>query len=105
MNSVQRFLFKELNIRGQHIQLQESWQAMIADRHYPQPIIKLLGELTAISVLLANGMKHQGRITMQIQGSGPITLLVVDVTHDLKIRGVAKTNREITTESSLDELL
>ena len=105
VNAVQRFLFKELNIRGQHIQLQDSWQAMIKDRHYPQPIVKLLGELTAISVLLANGMKHQGRITMQIQGSGPITLLVVDVTHDLKIRGVAKTNREITTESTLDELL
>jgi len=105
MNAVQRFLFKELNIRGQHIQLQESWQAMIKDRHYPQSIVKLLGELTAVSILLANGMKHKGRITMQIQGSGPITLLVVDVTHDLKIRGVAKTNKDITTESTLDELL
>ncbi|WP_040725880.1 Hsp33 family molecular chaperone HslO [Thiomicrorhabdus sp. Kp2] len=105
VNAVQRFLFKELNIRGQHIQLQDSWQAMIKDRHYPQPIVKLLGELTAISVLLANGMKHQGRITMQIQGSGPITLLVVDVTHDLKIRGVAKTNKEISTETTMDELL
>lgn len=105
MNAVQRFLFKELNIRGQHIQLQESWQEMIKDRHYPNSIVKLLGELTAISVLLANGMKHKGRITMQIQGSGPISLLVVDVTHDLKIRGVAKTNKDITTESSMDELL
>jgi len=105
MNAVQRFLFKELNIRGQHIQLQESWQAMIKDRHYPPSIVKLLGELTAVSILLANGMKHKGRITMQIQGSGPITLLVVDVTHDLKIRGVAKTNKDITTESTLDELL
>lgn len=104
MNAVQRFLFKELNIRGQHIQLQESWQEMIKDRHYPACITKLLGELTAISVLLANGMKHKGRITMQIQGSGPISLLVVDVTHDLKIRGVAKTNKDITTENSLDEL-
>lgn len=105
MNAVQRFLFKELNIRGQHIQLTDSWQEMIKDRHYPQSIVTLLGELTAISVLLANGIKHEGRITMQIQGSGPITLLVVDVTHDLKIRGVAKTNQEITTESTLDELL
>jgi len=104
-NAVQRFLFKELNIRGQHIRLQESWQAMIKDRHYPESIVKMLGELTAMSVLMANGMKHQGRVTMQVQGSGPITLLVVDVTHDLKIRGVAKTNRDITTEKTLDELL
>ncbi|WP_178861324.1 Hsp33 family molecular chaperone HslO [Thiomicrorhabdus cannonii] len=104
-NTVQRFLFKELNIRGQHIHLQESWQAMLKDRHYPLSIIKLLGELTAVSVLMASGMKHQGRITLQVQGSGPVTLLVVEVTHDLKIRGMAKTDRTITTENTLDELL
>lgn len=104
-NAVQRFLFKELNIRGQHIRLQESWQAMVVDRHYPDSIVKLLGELTAMSVLLANGMKHQGRITIQVQGTGPISMLVVDVTHDLKIRGVAKTNKEITTETTMEELL
>lgn len=105
INAVQRFLFKDLNIRGQHVQLNESWQKMVQDRHYPQAIIKLLGELTAISVLMANGLKHEGRVTLQIQGSGPITLLVVDVTHDLKIRGVAKTNQEITGHTSMDELL
>ncbi|WP_028486136.1 Hsp33 family molecular chaperone HslO [Thiomicrorhabdus chilensis] len=104
-NSVQRFLFKELNIRGQHIRLEESWQAMLEERHYPKAIVSLLGELTAMSVLMANGMKHRGRITLQVQGSGPITLLVVEVTHDLKIRGVAKTNQTITDESSIDELL
>ncbi len=104
-NAVQRFLFKELNIRGQHIRLEDSWQAMLKDRHYPQAIVKLLGELTAMSVLMANGMKHKGKITLQVQGSGPITLLVVEVTHDLKIRGVAKTNRTIENETSLDELL
>lgn len=104
-NAVQRFLFKELNIRGQHIHLQESWQKMVAERHYPAVIVRLLGELTAVSVLMANGMKHKGRITLQVQGSGPVTLLVVEVTHDLKIRGVAKTNQTIRTETTLDELL
>ncbi|QCU89680.1 Hsp33 family molecular chaperone HslO [Thiomicrorhabdus sediminis] len=104
-NLVHRFLFKELNIRGQHILLKDAWQEMIADRHYPPAIIKLLGELTAVSVLMASGMKHKGRITLQVQGKGPISLLVVDVTHDLKIRGVAKTNQEITDQSTMDELL
>lgn len=104
-NAIQRFLFKELNIRGQHVRLKESWQAMTQERHYPESIVKMLGELTAMSVLMANGMKHKGRVTMQVQGSGPITLLVVDVTHDLKIRGVAKTNQTITTQTTLDELL
>lgn len=104
-NSIQRFLFKELNIRGQVIQLNEAWQSMIQDRHYPDPIRQLLGKLTAFSVIMANGMKHTGKITLQVQGSGPITLLVVEVTHDLKIRGVAKTNETIQEQASLDELL
>ena len=104
-NSIQRFLFKELNIRGQVIQLNDAWQLMLKDRHYPDAIRQLLGKLTAFSVIMANGMKHTGKITLQVQGSGPITLLVVEVTHDLKIRGVAKTNETIQEQASLDELL
>ncbi|VAW48062.1 33 kDa chaperonin HslO [hydrothermal vent metagenome] len=104
-NYIQRFLFKDLNIRGQVIQLHEAWQAMIKDRHYPPAITKLLGELTAFSVIMATGMKHTGKITLQIQGSGSITLLVVEVTHDLNIRGVAKTNETVSHQASLDELL
>ena len=104
-NSIQRFLFKELNIRGQVIQLNEAWQSMIKDRHYPEAIRQLLGKLTAFSVIMANGIKHTGKITLQVQGTGPITLLVVEVTHDLKIRGVAKTNEAIPEQATLDELL
>ncbi|WP_019556829.1 Hsp33 family molecular chaperone HslO [Thiomicrorhabdus arctica] len=104
-NSIQRFLFKELNIRGQVIQLNEAWELMLKDRHYPEAIRHLLGKLTAFSVIMANGMKHTGKITLQVQGSGPITLLVVEVTHDLNIRGVAKTNETIPEQATLDELL
>ncbi len=104
-NYIQRFLFKDLNIRGQVIQLNDAWQSMLKDRHYPPVMTKLLGELTAFSVIMATGMKHTGKITLQIQGSGPITLLVVEVTHDLKIRGVAKTNETVAQQASLDELL
>ena len=105
LNAVQRFLFKEHDIRGQHIQLNQSWQSMIQDRHYPPAVTALLGELTAIATLMAGNMKHEGRITMQVQGTGPISLLVVDVTHDLKIRGMAKTNQEIEQQETLNELL
>ena len=105
MNTIKRFIFKELNIRGQHIQLNKEWQTMIADRHYPAVISSLLGELTAITVMLANGLKHAGKVTIQIQGTGPINLLVVESTHDLKIKGVAKTNAEIKETANLDQLL
>lgn len=102
---IQRFLFKDLNIRGQHLQIDQAWQKMIAERHYTPELTKVLGELTAIAIMLANGMKHSGKVSIQVQGSGPVNLLLVEATHDLKIRGVAKTNAPLTTQSSLDELL
>jgi molecular chaperone Hsp33 len=104
-NSIQRFLFKHLNIRGQHLQIDQAWQEMIKDRHYTAPLTKVLGELTAMAVMLANGMKHTGKVSIQVQGKGPVNLLVVESTHDLKIRGVAKTNTTLSNESTLDELL
>lgn len=104
-NSIQRFLFKHLNIRGQHLQIDQAWQEMIKDRYYTAPLTKVLGELTAMAVMLANGMKHTGKVSIQVQGKGPVNLLVVESTHDLQIRGVAKTNATLTTESTLEELL
>ncbi len=91
MDQIARFLFKDLAIRGQHLQLQNSWQKMIQDRHYPAALTQLLGELTAVTVMLANGLKHEGKVTLQMQGEGPISLLMVEADHDLHIRGMAKT--------------
>lgn len=104
-NNLHRFLFKHLNIRGQHLHLTDAWQALIKDRHYPPLLTQLLGELTAISVMLANGMKHTGKLTLQIIGKGPITLLVIEVTHDLKIKGIAKTQGPLPKQATLDTLL
>src|SRR5690606_21341015 len=50
----------------------------------------LLGHTTALNVLLGAGQKGAGRVTMQVQGTGPVRLLVSDCTADLKIRGMAK---------------
>lgn len=104
-NQIQRFIFKELGIRGQVVQLSDAWQSMTTDRHYPPVIAKLLGELSLVAVVMANGLKHKGKITLQIQGKGPVNLLVVEVTDELQIRGVAKTSEPITHQQTLDELL
>lgn len=104
-NHIQRFIFKEHGIRGQFIQLNDAWQSMTLDRHYPEVISNLLGELSIIAVIMANGLKHKGKVTLQVQGSGPVNLLVVEVTNDLQLRGVAKTTQTITDQQGLNELL
>jgi molecular chaperone Hsp33 len=86
---VQRFLFENLDIRGRLVCLTGSWQRMLDGRGYPEDIATLLGHTTALNVLLGANQKGAGRVTMQVQGSGPVKLLVSDCTADLKIRGMA----------------
>jgi len=86
---VQRFLFENLDIRGRLVCLTGSWQRMLDGRGYPEEIAALLGHTTALNVLLGANQKGAGRVTLQVQGSGPVKLLVADCTADLRIRGMA----------------
>ena len=87
---VQRFLFEQLDIRGRLVCLTGAWTRMLEGRGYPAKIVELLGHTTALAVLLGANQKDAGRVTMQVQGSGPVKLLVADCTADLKIRGMAQ---------------
>ena len=86
---VQRFLFEDLDIRGRLVCLTAAWQRMLEGRGYPGNIVSLLGHTTALNVLLGANQKDAGRVTLQVQGSGPVRLLVADCTADLRIRGMA----------------
>jgi len=86
---VQRFLFEELDIRGRLVCLTQAWQRMLQARAYPQSIVSLLGHTTALNVLLGANQKGAGRVSIQVQGSGPVKLLVSDCTAELRIRGMA----------------
>ena len=86
---VQRFLFENLDIRGRLVCLTGAWQRMLDGRDYPEDIAALLGHTTALNVLLGANQKGAGRVTLQVQGSGPVRLLVADCTSELRIRGMA----------------
>src|SRR5437763_16618860 len=86
---VQRFLFENLDIRGRLVCLTGAWQRMLDGRDYPQDVVALLGHTTALNVLLGANQKGAGRVTLQVQGTGPVKLLVADCTAELRIRGMA----------------
>lgn len=86
---VQRFLFEGLELRGRLVCLTLAWQRMLEGRAYPSPVAALLGHATALGVLLGAGQKGASRVTLQVQGSGPVKLLVADCTSGLGIRGMA----------------
>jgi molecular chaperone Hsp33 len=96
-DSVKRFLFEHDAIRGEIVHLDATWRAVLERRDYPDPLRLLLGEAMAAAALLAATIKLAGRLVMQIQGHGPINLLVVECTINHTIRAMAKWKGELPT--------
>jgi molecular chaperone Hsp33 len=85
-----KFLFRDAPVRGEIVRLQASWQQMVVNHGYPAPVTRLLGEMTAAAALLAANLKFDGALIMQIQGNGPVRLLVVEVQREMRLRATAK---------------
>lgn len=85
-----RFLLEGLDIRGACVRLGPAWEKLQAGRAYGPLESRLLGELAAVSVLIAAQLKQAGRLTFQLRGDGPVSLLVMDCDADLRLRGMAR---------------
>lgn len=105
MDSVRRFLFEQLDIRGALVSLGNAWHEMQAGRDDPPAVTALLGELAAITVLIAGNLKAPGRITFQLQGHGPVSLLLVDCDEQLQLRGTARHGDAVPPAPTFQELL
>jgi len=89
-DSLHRFDFEHLPIRGQLIHLDASWLALLEHRDYPQVVRDLLGEAVAAAALLAATVKFDGQLTLQLKGDGPMHLLLAQCTAGLNVRGLAR---------------
>jgi molecular chaperone Hsp33 len=104
-DTLQRFLFESAPIRGEVAHLDATWRAVL-DRHdYPPVLRTLLGELMAAGALLAATLKFEGSIVLQLQGNGPVTLIVVECTSEQTLRATAKWSGELADDAALDGLL
>ena len=89
-NYIQRFLLENLDIRGAVVHLDSVWQQMLKGRNYPQPVIGLVGDISTTTLLLGDNLKQPGRLTVQLKGDGPVSMLVIDCNEELFLRGMAK---------------
>ena len=104
-DSLRSFLFENLDIRGEIVHLDRSWQEALKSHDYPPAIQQLLGEMMAASVLLIGTLKFQGRLTLQIKGQGPIRLGVVECTSDRALRGLIHWQGELEEHSRFADLI
>jgi molecular chaperone Hsp33 len=89
MNEVQTFVLEDCGIRGALVRLTETWQQVIAAHDYPPAVRTLLGEGVVSALLLASGLKTTPSVSLQLQGEGPLKLLLIQCTDGQRVRGMA----------------
>ena len=98
-DSLRRFLFEKYDVHGKLAHLDATWQAILERHEYPPVIQVLLGEAMVATVLLASTLKFDGVLTLQLQGDGPLNLLVIQCSSQLTLRGLARWQSEVTEGS------
>ncbi len=89
-DTLQRFLFNNSNVRGELVHLNNSYQTVICQAEYPEPIQRLMGEAMCAVILMTATLKFSGKLSLQLQGEGILKLLLVQSTHQQEIRGTAQ---------------
>jgi len=101
----QRFLFPETDIRGELVRLDESLETILGSHDYPLAVQGLVGEAVAAVALLAGTLKFNGRLSLQAQGRGPVSLLLAECTHDGQLRALARHDGELDTAANIGALI
>lgn len=105
-DTLQKFIFDNAAVRGELVEISDTWREIQARHGYPKAVRSVLGEMVAAGALLSANLKFNGSIVMQIHGDGPVRLLVVECDADLKMRATAKLapDVEVADDASLGDM-
>ncbi len=104
-DALTRFVFEQAPVRGAVVKLDATSRAILACHAYPPALQRVLAELLAASALLASTLKFTGSLIVQLQGDGPVRLLVVECNHTLELRATAQWDAERTSALGPDATL
>ena len=92
-DNITPFVFDSLPVRGALISLSRSWRRMLRDHDYDAAIRDILGHAAAATGLIAQSLKFDGAITLQIQGGAVLQMLVMQCTNDFELRCMASAEK------------
>jgi molecular chaperone Hsp33 len=90
-DSLARFLLPGAGVRGVRVHLDDAWaqiRARAAD--LPATAVELLGEAAAAAALFTGHAKVDGRLSVQLRGTGPLRTLFAECTAAGTLRGIAQ---------------
>lgn len=74
------FRIEGQNVNGRVVKLNRLASEVLLRHHYPEAVNRLLGEALVLAAMLGTMLKFDGRFILQLQGSGPISMLMADYT-------------------------
>ena len=106
-DTLQKVIFDNAAVRGEFVEISDTWREIQQHHNYPAPVKTLLGEMVAAAALLSANLKFNGAIVMQIHGDGPVRLLVVECDSQLRLRATAKVTEGVSVPdgATLTDLL
>ncbi len=97
-DTLHRFILEHTRVRGERVQLNATWQAVLERYNYPDNVKRILGEAFAACALLSATIKYDGSLILQIRGNGPLHLLVVQATSAGTLRGLARWKGDVPAQ-------
>jgi molecular chaperone Hsp33 len=103
-DNLTRFVFDRAAVRGGVVSLDAAYRDILACHAYPAGLQRLLGETLAAVCLLANSLKFDGSLILQLHGTGTLRLLVVECSASLSLRATAQWEGEVRDDALLADL-
>src|SRR3990167_8008579 len=97
------FQLEHSAIRGRLVRLDETMWQIIRQHNYPDIVNIYLGQTASLALAIANCFKFEGLFTLQINGDGPLRLLIVDTNSEGHLRACARFNEEALLALSPEE--
>ena len=92
---VTNFQIVERPVRGRAVRMAEGSLSPILHRHdYPKNLARILGEAVTLAALVGASLKFEGRLLVQAEGDGPVSMLVGEYRTDGGVRGYARFDKD-----------
>ncbi len=88
------FRIEGQNVNGRIVKLNQLASDVLSRHDYPEEVGRLLGEALVLAAMLGTVLKFDGRFILQLQGKGPISMLMGDYAQGGALRGFAQFDRD-----------
>lgn len=94
LDKITSFHLRKGFARGYIVSLDPLLNSMGDKHHYPMRVNSLLNEMVALCAVLKSCFKFDGVFTLQLNGAGPIQLLMVDINTKGHVRSCARFDKD-----------